>query len=221
MKINKVLLLTLLVALLAIVVRSQSPHSSTISIEEKKDCAISDYTDTENVYGYISRERDAYGNCPYYYDYTHCLNLTGPNTVCTVQRGSFNTTCKTGLEQYQSYEVVGKVQVTKNVTKCIPKSFIVSIALGRKIEKREIDFSSWGVCVQGNEGDCLTITCGNLQGGSARNGVFNGCDGGKSCQKFMFCQDGKKVLFKATRGEFLEEDPTFHLNKITSKDVGE
>lgn len=69
------------------------------------------------------------------------------------------------------------------------------------------------------ENDCVAVLCGTLEGGRAWNGIFNGCDGGKSCQKFLFCEDGVQVLYKAAREDFVEHDPTFKLDKLAYEEV--
>jgi len=223
MKISNTLTLSLLlVSLLALAVASRiSQMTNTISVEEKQDCTIRYYNQTEDLYGYATKERNAYGNCLYYHNYTGCLNTSGPNTDCSLRQSTFNFTCITGTESYQNYEKVGIVDVLKNKTECITSKFIVSINKGSVTEKKEVDFSSWGVCINSTENGCLAITCGTLKGGSARNGIFNGCDGGKSCQKFLFCQHSIKILQKASRDNFVENDPTYHLPKSALKGVGQ
>ncbi len=201
MRINKLLVLvSLLISILALTVASQiSQVTSTISFEDVKTCNTIFYDEVQNVYG----------NCIYYHNYTSCLNTSGLNTDCSLNQIQRNFTCKTGEDI-----------VKKNSTECKPlNKFIVSINKGSLIEKKEVDFSSWGVCVQSTENNCLAITCGTLKGGSARNGIFNGCDGGKSCQKFLFCPDVIKVLYKDSRDDFVAEDPTFNLPKLAYKEV--
>ena len=202
MKINKIIVLViLLISLLAITVASQiSQVTSTTSVEEAKTCNTIFYDEVQPIYG----------TCINYYNYTSCLNTSGKNTDCSLQQKQLNFTCK-----------ISEVTINKNSTTCVPlNKFIVSIDKGSVTEKKEVDFSSWGVCVNSTENGCLAITCGTLKGGSARNGIFNGCDGGKACQKFLFCEDGTKVLYKASRNDFVEEDPTFHLNKLAYSEVG-
>src|SRR3989338_6358250 len=178
--------------LLSITALSQAPITSvvskisqvtpTISLNETEACTTSFYNEIESIYG----------NCIHYLNSTGCLNTTGPNTDCSVAQEVINFSCKTG-----------EISVTKNITECESNGkFIASIDKGSAIEKKEVDFSNWGVCVNNTENNCLAITCGTLKGGSARNGIFNGCDGGKSCQKFLFCGDGTKVLYKASRNGF-------------------
>ena len=200
MKINKILVIALLIALFAITVASQiSQVTNAISVEEPKTCNTIFFDELQSIYA----------TCIHYYNYTSCLNTSGPNTDCSLNQIQKNFTCKTG-----------EVVIKKNSTECNSlNKFIVSINKGLITEKKEVDFSSWGVCVQSVENNCIAITCGTLKGGSARNGVFNGCDGGKSCQKFLFCKDGTKVLYKASRTDFVSEDPTFHLDKLYVKEV--
>lgn len=222
MKIKKALVLVLFLLLLALTVTSQIPKSitSATSVEEKQDCTTTFYNQTEDVYRYVIRERNVYGNCVYYKNYTRCLNSSGLNTDCSLKQTSYNFSCTIEKESYQSYEVIGNKITLKNATSCSPKSYVISSVQGTTTQIKEIDFSSWGVCVNSTENGCLAITCGTLKGGSARNGIFNGCDGGKSCQKFLFCQDGIKVLYKASRDDFVGEDPTYHLSKLTYSEVG-
>ena len=220
MKVNKfILLLLFVIALLALTVASQithgNPHSQAeasskitkatekISVEEPQDCTITYYNQTENVYGNVTRTRTKYNKC---FD--------------SINQSYYD--CANGTEDYLSYEIVGSQISLKNNTNCASKnSYIISIDKGGVNSKKEIDFSNWGVCVQNTENDCLAVTCGTLKGGSARNGIFNGCDGGKTCQKFLFCEDGTKVLYKSSRNEFIEEDPSFHLSKLALKEAGQ
>lgn len=195
-------LILLTISLIALTATSQIFQvTNAISIEEPKTCNAIFYDDIQPIYE----------TCTNYYNYTSCLNASGPNTDCLPKQIQQNFTCKTG-------DSITK----KNLTECKPlNKFIVAIDKGISVDKKEIDFSSWGVCVNSTENGCLAVTCGTLQGGSARNGVFNGCDGGKSCQKFLFCNDGIKVLYKASREDFAEEDPTFHLSRLAYNDVGQ
>lgn len=209
---KKIMVLAVVIAvLLSITALSQAPITNivsktsqvtpTISLNETETCTTSFYNEAQNVYS----------SCFYYLNSTGCLNTTGPNTDCSITQSQFNYSCKTG-----------EITVTKNTTECKSNDkFIVSIDKGTAIEKKKVDFSDWGVCVNNTENGCLAITCGTLKGGSARNGIFNGCDGGKSCQKFLFCDDSTKILYKASRNDFVEYDPTFHLNPLIVKKVGE
>ena len=203
MKINKYIILAIfLIFLLALTVASQiSQVTNAISVEALQTCTTNFYDEVQNVYS----------SCIYYNNYTSCLNTSGPNTDCSLQQTQKNSTCKTG-----------EFILNKNSTDCKPlNKFVVSIDKGSVIEKKEIDFSSWGVCINSTENGCIAITCGTLKGGSARNGVFNGCDGGKSCQKFLFCQDSINVLQKASRDNFVENDPTYHLPELALEEVGQ
>ncbi len=218
MKINKYLVLSLfLISLAAFTAASQISQSNSISVEQTQDCATTYYKVTENVFENITRERNVHGNCLFYYNSTLCLNTTGSNTDCSPHQIIFNFSCVTGTENYQSNEVTGTNVVTRNTTNCSPKSFIVSVNNQRK----EIDFSSWGACIQSNENSCIAVICGSNKGGGAVNGVFNGCDGGKSCEKFLFCQDRTEVYYKASGKGFVPYDPTFHLSPLSYMEVGQ
>jgi|SRR3989338_9194273 len=200
MKINvHIVISIILFAFLAIFAASQIPKAAAgISVEELKDCNTIFYDEITPIYS----------DCIYYSNYTLCLNTSGPNTDCSLKQSQNNIKCKTELIDH------------KNRTECNPlNSFVVSIDKGLTIEKKEIDFSSWGVCIKETENNCLAVICGTLEGGSARNGIFNGCDGGKSCQKFLFCPDGNKVLYKASREDFVAEDPTYKLSKLEAKEA--
>lgn len=172
----------------------------TISIDEDEICTTS----------FFNNIQDVYSNCVYYANYTSCLNTSGPNTACSFNQSQWDFKCKTG-----------ETSIISNKTECRPSNkFTVSIKHGAFIESKELDFSSWGVCIAENENSCAAVICGSQHGGSAVNGAFNGCDGGKSCQKFLFCKDGIKALYKASRSDFAEQDPTFHLSKLELKKVG-
>jgi len=203
MKISiSVVLLVLLISLLALTVSSQiSQVTNAVSIEDVKTCNTIFYDELQPIYE----------NCIYYHNYTSCLNTSGSNTDCSLKQDTRTIECKTG-----------EITLNKNKTNCQPVTkFVISISKDTLTQKKEIDFSSWGVCINTTENSCLAVTCGTLAGGSARNGIFNGCDGGKSCQKFLFCQDSIKTLYKASRSDFVEYDPTFHLSILAVNEVGQ
>ena len=216
MKMNKVLALAILIiSLLAITVASQislsdeekfeknkvSLINDKIKLEERQECETVYYNETVDTYGNATRTRDVYG-------------------VCFYPENQSSSRCVNGTEFYQNYGIISSQIELKSRDDCKNKnSFIVTVTNNGKVSKKEIDFSSWGVCIQEIENDCLAVICGSLHGGSARNGVFNGCDGGKTCQKFLFCQDGLKVLYKSARENFVEQDPTFFLEPLGYKEV--
>lgn len=199
MKINKaVVLVIFLVSLLAITVASQIPQAATISVEEAKACNTIFYDDIQSVYG----------NCIDYYNYTDCLNSTGPNTACSLKQIQRSFRCKTG-----------EIAVRKNSTVCNPlNKFTIIVARGSVTEKKEIDFSSWGACIYNNQNNCLVVTCQSRYDG-ANDGQFHGCTSGTSCQKFEICESKVKVSYKNSRNDFVEEDPTFRLDKLGYREV--
>ncbi|MBI3035445.1 hypothetical protein HYY71_03910 [Candidatus Woesearchaeota archaeon] len=198
---NKCILLGIvLFVLLSLGVLSQINQPTTLSFNDNRICNVIAHNEVQDIYG----------NCVYYNNYTSCLNISGPNTFCSLNQNQRNFSCKTG-----------EFIFIRNTTECTyPKKFTVDINNGIATKKYDIDFSGFGVCVNSTENDCLAITCGSLHGGSARNGIFNGCDGGKSCQKFLFCEEGVRVLYKASRDDFVAEDPTYKLSKLAYKEVG-
>ena len=202
MKMNKSIVVSLIfVVLAAIFVFSQS-IGTTLSVEEKKDCTTTYYNIEEPTYGDVARTRDTY-------------------STCFNSENSSYYKCVNGTETYQVYGFTGMRTVQKSNTECRPTSFVVSADNGFTTKQKEIDFKSWGVCVQENEGDCIAILCGTLEGGSARNGIFNGCDGGKQCKKFLFCNDKLNVYVKGSGSEFLNEDPTYRLPLLNVKEAGQ
>lgn len=205
MKLNKTMAIAIiitlaLISLLTISVTSQISQT-TLSLQENKDCATTYYNKTEYVYGYANKTRDTYGDCIYPSNQSHY-------------------TCVNGTEQYQVYEAIGTQDVLKNKTDCISKSYTITITKSSSSEKKEIDFSQWGVCVYNNENNCLIVTCQSIYDG-ANDGQFHGCKGGTSCQRFEFCDNGIKVSYKNSRSEFVEVDPTFNLPKLALKEVEE
>ena len=190
-----IILFLVLASLLAITAVSQKIIPAVIEVTENQDCVENAHTVMQDVYGNVTRSRIKWVDCEI------PENLTSGK-------------CIDGNETYQSYEYIGKQAVTKNDKECRTSSFAVKTTKGPFVSTKEIDFADWGVCVKSEEDGCTAITCGTLKGGSARNGVFNGCDGGKSCQKFLFCGGEVKVLEKASRNDFAEKDPTFRLPKL-------
>lgn len=173
----------------------------TISLEQNDVCVTKFYDD----------EQEIYGTCVYYTNYTSCLNTSGPNTACSVQQSTKNYECKTG-----------KTTLTKNRTECRANDYVISIDKGAATLKKQIDHSDWGPCVHSQENiagsSCLVVTCVSLYDGAHR-GQFTDCNGGKSCQRFEICDNSIKTLYKNSRDDFVEEDPTFYLNKLAVKET--
>ena len=164
------------------IITKNTQITPTINLEEKDTCTTKFYDEVQDVYG----------NCVYYYNYTTCLNTTGPNTGCSLQQESKNYQCKTG-----------ETIVTKNTTECKPNDeFIISIDQGAAVLKKQIDYSDWGPCVYGQEtisgNSCLVVTCVSNDDGAFK-GQFTDCKGGKSCQRFEICDKSIKTFSKNAR----------------------
>lgn len=209
MKISKVIVLVILVNAFALAVASQDVQefykttvvNDKISFDEKQDCAIGFSEESVKVFGNVTRTINTYGTC------FNAINQ------------SFHQ-CINGTETYQSYEYLGSQIVLRNTTNCKTKSYLVSVNKNNDIKKYELDFSSWGPCIQETENNCLAITCVSLTDG-AHLGKFTNCKGGKSCQKFVICNNKISVLYKNSREDFVEHDPTFYLKKLNLKEVSE
>lgn len=208
-KIKVVLLVIIAAVLFSVVVFSQlapitnivskvSQATPAISLEETDTCIASFYDEIQAIYE----------NCIYYRNITSCLNTTGSNTDCSTSQEQINFSCKTG-----------EVTVAKNRTECKPNDkFIISIDQGTATLKKQLDYSEWGPCIYNAENNCLIVTCQSRYDG-AHKGQFTDCNGGKSCQKFLFCKDETKVFYKNSRNDFVEEDPTFYLSKLALKEM--
>lgn len=214
-KINLFVAIFVIAVLLSIGVLSQlSPMSNviskttqitpSISLEEKETCTTSFYDETQDIIG----------NCIFYYNYTSCSNVSGPNTGCSLQQKTFDFQCKTGENV-----------IKRNNTECRPnKDFIITINQGTATLKKQIDYSDWGPCIYAQENingnSCLIVTCQSIYDG-ANDGKFHGCKGGTSCQKFEICENSIRTFYKNSREDFVEYDPTFYLNELGMREVGE
>jgi len=170
----------------------------TINLEQKETCTTTFYDEVQEIYG----------NCIYYHNYTSCLNTSGQNTDCSLQQDTKSFRCKTG-----------ESIITQNKTECAPDGkFIISIDKGAAVLKKQIDFSDWGPCVYNEEDNCLIVTCVSRYDG-AHKGQFTDCKGGKSCQRFEICDNSINTLYKNSREGFVENDPSFYLNRLSIQEV--
>ena len=215
MKMNKALALAILIiSLLAITVASQislndkdineqinlTHVNDKIAIEEKQQCTIKYYNETVYFYEYVPRTKEIYGMC---------RNATNQS----------NYVCVNSTESYQSYEVTGSELVLRNRTECTSQNiYTILINNHGNIRKKQIDFSDWGPCVFNEENDCLIVTCQSIYDG-ANDGRFHNCRDGTSCQRFEICDGSIKTLYKNSRVDFVEDDPTFILNKLILEEV--
>ncbi len=170
-----------------------------ITLETKNDCTTESYEEM----------RDIIGTCTYFSNYTSCLNTSGPNTACSQQQSTRSFSCKTGQQLVQ-----------KNKTSCFPQQkFFIEVTNIKKVSKKELDFSSFGPCIRETENNCLVITCVSSEDGAFK-GQFTDCNSGKSCQKTVICEDSAKIYYKNAHDGFVEEDPTFFVEKMQLKEVG-
>ena len=145
----------------------------SVSIQANDVCKIDLYNAFEPVFGYVSRQRDVYGDCLFNLNYTDCLNTTGPNTDCLQKQRNLTRRCVLGTESYQSYEKIGERNVQKNRTICRNAGFTINSAGAIK----KINFDKAGYyCTS----DINIITCDSVYDGNG-DGI---CDSGESCVKF-------------------------------------
>lgn len=200
MKCNKALIAGILViSILAITVASQLIQiTNSVTLDNKQTCQNIPYVETKTMFQ----------NCMHYYNYTRCLNTTGPDTDCSPRQEIVNLSCNPYT-----------VSIPKNRTECRPDNkFVITIDNGNAVAKKEIDFSDWGPCIYSNEDGCLIVTCVSRYDG-AHQGQFVDCSGGKSCQKFIICDKSIKTFYKNSREDFAEEDISFNQNKLSLKEV--
>ncbi len=170
-----------------------------ITLETREDCVATFFNATENVYG----------SCNSYHNYTSCSNSSGPNTACLGTQSISIFQCMTGEQE-----------VEWNQTICTPqKKFYVEVDEGNGLSQKEFDYSDFGPCIRETENDCLVITCVSNDDGAFK-GQFTDCNFGKSCQKTVICKNGVKIYYKDARNEFVEEDPTFVIEKMQLTEVG-
>lgn len=210
-KMNLFALMLIVALLLSIVAFSQlSPITSiitykdqitpAISLEKKETCTTSFYDEVQDVYG----------TCINYYNYTDCINTTGPNTGCSLKQTTREFECKTGENT-----------VPREKTECVPEDkFVISIGKGTAMLKKQLDFSDFGPCIYEEENNCLVVTCQSRYDG-ANDGKFHSCKPGTSCQKFEICDGSIKTFYKNSREGFVEDDPTFFLDKLALGEVEE
>ena len=158
---------------------------NNVTVNEIQDCTTKFYDATEDVFGYVTRERNVYENCVNYHNYTLCLNTSGANTDCSQEQLVYNVTCAIGTESYQSYEKVSEQVVQKNKTICNKRAYTIDIADSTK----NINFSKAGYycSLEGNIVTCDSVHDGNGDGK---------CKSGETCIKFEITSQGINTLQK-------------------------
>ena len=179
------LILSILTILSTISVISAIVLDNNVTVNEIQDCTTEFYDETEDVFGYVTRERNVYNNCIYYHNYTLCLNTSGANTDCSQEQLVYNVTCAIGTESYQSYEKLSEKVVQKNKTVCSKKAYTIGIAGSTK----KIDFGKAGYycSLDGNIVTCDSVHDGNGDGK---------CKSGETCIKFEITSQGINTLQK-------------------------
>jgi hypothetical protein len=174
--------------------------SSKIQLEKKTICETKFYNELKPVYG----------DCIEDIEVVNCLNTTGPDTDCRLEKPQNTVRCKLRDES-----------ILKNKNLCKPDDkFIISIDEDKAILKKQLDFSEFGPCIYEEKNDCLIVTCQSRFDG-AHSDQFSGCRSGTSCQKFEICDGSIKTFYKNSRDDFALVDETFHLKKLSLGEVEE
>lgn len=194
--VKNVLIIVFVLAALSIAAYSVSKITKVtedISLEEIKDCETVYWNETENVYG----------TCTSYYNTTVC---TDPplNTSCYIEEKSYDYRCKTGEKTIQ-----------KSREECMDKEMQVTIDKLTKAEKYKLEYGEWGKCSYSTEGETLVITCDSKYDGN-NDGI---CKSGESCIQFRITKDSIQRSMKNSRDNFVEDDNTFFLEKLSMEEV--
>jgi len=206
-KTKNMIILIFVLAALSMVAYSVSYNKSKItqvtadiSLEEVKDCETIIWTETEPVYDYVTRERDVYDICS---------GFSEENQTW------YNYTCLQGTEEYQSYEKIGEKQVEKSKEVCKDTKMKTTINTLSGTKNYNLQYGEWGKCSYETEQDTLVITCDSKYDGN-NDGI---CHPGESCIQFRVTKDNIQRLEKNSRYDFIEEDETFFLDKLSMEEV--
>jgi hypothetical protein len=189
-KINLSLVITLiLVAVSAVAynINNAVQISKDISLEEIKDCQMEYWNETIPIMG----------NCTESYDVKTCNEPL--NTSCSLSTKSYTYTCVTGYNTEQ-----------KSKENCKDKSMKIGVSKMLSKEMYLLDYSDWGKCSYSPLNDSVLVICDSRYDGNA-DGI---CQQGESCIVFIVDKYTTKRLFKNSRIDFVEEDPTFYQEKL-------
>lgn len=172
--------------------------SSQLGVEVSGDCSSVSRTSVEPVYGYVKVNETSWGLCEGFYE---------------GNESAYEYGCEKGVVEVEKYVKVGEDEVT--YTKEICRDY--SVSAGDTLYR--LDFEDWGACKQEKVNSCVEITCVSKLDG-AHNGRFTDCNFGKSCQKFVICENGVKTYYKNSQEGWLENDPTFKIDKLEVQKCG-
>lgn len=182
---SKLFLILLVLTILSTILISAVVVDDNVIVNEIEDCSTEFYDEIEDVFDNVTRDRDVYGSCVYYNNYTTCLNSTGPDTDCSAEQLTYDFTCTIGTESYQSYEKVSEKTVQKSKTTCNKRGYTIDIAGSNK----KIDFAKAGYycSLDGN-----ILTCDSVHDGNG-DGI---CKSGETCIKFEITSKGINTISK-------------------------
>ena len=169
---------------------SKTQVTADIELEEVEDCEMLHWTETEPVYG----------TCTNSYD----------TIICDDE--PFNTSCYPGEETYEYKCKTGEKEIQKSKEICKDTEMKVTLF---ETEEYSLEYGEWGKCSYTTESETLVITCDSKYDGN-NDGI---CHPGESCIQFRVTGDKIQRLEKNSRLDFIEEDSTFFLNKLSMEEV--
>jgi hypothetical protein len=161
--------------------------NNDISLEQVRDCETIYWNETEKISG----------NCSSTYTQTICDEPF--NVSCRHEEKSYTYACE---------KDANVVEKSKEV--CIDKGMDVYVEKLLKENKYSLDYSDWGKCSYTPSDDSLVIICDSKNDGNA-DGM---CQPGESCISFIVTKNNIVRMFKNSRNDFVESDPTFYQEKI-------
>jgi len=175
---SKLFFIILVLTILSTIIISAIVVDDNVTVNEIQNCYDEFYDEIEDVFDYVTRERDLYNNCIYLSNSTSCEDEPF-NTSCVTNTKEIEQQCVIGTESYENYEKVRVQVVQKSKTICNNEGYTIDIAGSSK----KIDFVKAGYycSLDGN-----IITCDSVHDGNG-DGI---CHSGETCIKFEVTSKG-------------------------------
>lgn len=134
-----------------------------------------------------------------------CLSNPRTETVCTDE--PINDSCSEVTESYEFTCRKGMQIIEEERQDCTTTGYLINNAVRLNTEE-------YG-CLIEESGGTLTVICDSVFDGNG-DGI---CKSGESCIQFVLDGGSVSRSFKNSRKDFVEDDPTFFLQKATSEVV--
>jgi len=181
---SKLFLILLVLTISSTIIISAIVVDDNVTVNEIQNCYNEFYDVTEDVFDYVTRERNVYGDCIFYLNSTVCEDEPF-NTSCVTDTTEQVYQCAIGKEPYQSYEKVSEQVVQKSKTICNNEGYTIDIAGSKK--KIDFDKAGYYCSLDGN-----IITCDSVYDGNG-DGI---CHSGETCIKFKITSEGINTIHK-------------------------